>query len=179
MTCVIGMVDAVGRVWMGADSRGVSGWGFKTSHDTRKVFERDRLLMGYTSTYRFGQILRYAPDMPDPSDFGERYLVQDFVPWLLAALEVAGHKKVEDGLAEGGQALIGGYGLLFVVNADFSVLQPSRGFDSVGVAAQPALGVMSALRSAPERRIRQALGICADLSSGVGAPFHVLHDGGP
>ena len=177
MTCVIGMVDN-GRVWMGADSQGTDAWHRATQHRTAKVFQRGPLVIGFTSSYRFGQVLRYAPDLPEPKDFGERYMVTAFVPWLRKALADGGWVQKHDEREMGGTALIGGFGLLFKLQDDFSVLESNRGIDATGAGMETALGAMLALRSAPEKRIRRALTISAELSSVVGGSFEILHDGG-
>ncbi len=177
MTCVIGMVDDDGRVWMGADSLGTDQWTNGTPFHTPKVFARGRLLISYTGSFRFGNILRHTADMPPADDFGERYLVAEFVPWLRAALVAGGWVETKEGRETGGTALIGGYGLLFRLDNDFAILQTTRGFDTAGSGMDHARGALSVLRGQPERRIRRALRVAADLSTTVGGPFHVLHDG--
>jgi hypothetical protein len=50
MTCIVGLVDG-GRVWLGGDSAGVSGWDLTVRAD-RKVFRNGPYVMGFTTSFR-------------------------------------------------------------------------------------------------------------------------------
>ena len=66
MTCIVGLVHADG-VTIGADSAGCDGaWGIVTRADT-KLFHNGPFLFGFTSSFRMGQLLRYAFKPPPSS----------------------------------------------------------------------------------------------------------------
>ena len=58
MTCIVGMVDGQGTVYIGADSLAAGGYQ-KTIRKDAKVFTNGIAVMGYTSSFRMGQLLRY------------------------------------------------------------------------------------------------------------------------
>lgn len=55
MTCVVGLVDK-GTVYIGVDSAAVQGWTRRKSR-VAKVFHRGPFLIGYTTSFRMGQLL--------------------------------------------------------------------------------------------------------------------------
>lgn len=58
MTCIVGITD--GRtVTVGGDSAGSDGWHVAVLSDS-KVFQVGPYLMGFTTSYRMGQLLRYS-----------------------------------------------------------------------------------------------------------------------
>lgn len=59
MTCVVA-VKYEGKVWMGADHLGSDGF-IKTEFiENSKVFKNGDFLIGYTTSFRMGQILQYS-----------------------------------------------------------------------------------------------------------------------
>ena len=57
MTCIIGLV-ADGRVYLGGDSAAVHGWTRRRTR-LRKVFRKGPFLVGYTTSFRMGQLLEH------------------------------------------------------------------------------------------------------------------------
>ena len=57
MTCIVGLIDGR-RVWMGGDSAGVSGLDITVRADA-KVFRNGDFLIGFTSSFRMGQLLAF------------------------------------------------------------------------------------------------------------------------
>lgn len=58
MTCIVGLVDG-DRVILGGDSAGIAGWHLQLRAD-EKVFRNGPYAIGFTTSFRMGQILRYA-----------------------------------------------------------------------------------------------------------------------
>lgn len=73
MTCIVGLVHG-DTVYMGADSAGVSGLDLRLRKDS-KVFLRGEFVMGFTTSFRMGQLLqhKFVPpqilDGVDPYDY--------------------------------------------------------------------------------------------------------------
>ncbi|KKN17732.1 hypothetical protein LCGC14_0962700, partial [marine sediment metagenome] len=63
MTCIVGFIDDGGKAWMGGDSAGVAGHHTHPRRDP-KVFRVGPVLIGYTSSFRMGQLLRYHLKIP-------------------------------------------------------------------------------------------------------------------
>lgn len=138
MTCIVGVETENGKVVMGGDVLGSNGHS-KSEYSESKVYKHSKMIFGYTSTYRFGQIVElmlddneiYIPE--DPSDiYG--WLVRVFVPKL--------RKTLTENGSEGGYMLMGIKGQLWSIQSDFSVLRAVRGYNSVGSGDTFAKGSM-------------------------------------
>jgi ATP-dependent protease HslVU (ClpYQ) peptidase subunit len=174
MTCIVGLVHK-GTVYIGGDSASVSGW---TSRVTRlpKVFKRGPFLIGYTTSFRMGQLLEHTLAVPPQGDESDdmRFMVTSFVESVRALLKERGVAKIEANTESGGQFLVGFRGRLYSVQSDFQVNEMADGFDAVGSGAEYALGAMAAMpKVAPVTRIKRALAISAHFNMGVSPPFTV------
>jgi ATP-dependent protease HslVU (ClpYQ) peptidase subunit len=172
MTCVVGLVNKR-RVYIGADAASVSGW---TRRETRvcKVFRRGPFLIGYTTSFRMGQLLEHHLRVPKQaagqSDMS--FMVTHFIENVRVLLKEKGFAKIEANNESGGQFLVGYHRRLYSIESDFQVAELADGYDAVGSGAEFALGAMRALpRLSPTRRIRKALEIAAHYNMGVCAPF--------
>jgi ATP-dependent protease HslVU (ClpYQ) peptidase subunit len=174
MTCVVGLVDKK-TVYIGADSASVSGW---TSRITRlpKVFRRGPFLIGYTTSFRMGQLLEHALQVPDQGaeTNDRRFLVTVFAEHVRSLLKERGVAKIEANTESGGQFLVGYRGHLYSVQSDFQVNEMADGFDAVGSGAEYALGALAALPTTkPIPRLKRALAISAHFNMGVSPPFFI------
>ena len=57
MTCIIGLAEN-DRVYIGADSASAEGWTVRAT-GLSKVFRAGEFVIGYTDSFRMGQILEY------------------------------------------------------------------------------------------------------------------------
>jgi len=174
MTCVVGLAEK-GKVYIGVDSASVQGWTRRTTN-LRKVFRTGPFLIGYTTSFRMGQILEHHLVVPpqDPKEANRSYMVTKFAECVRAMLREKGFSKVEANSESGGQFLVGYRGTLYSVQSDYQVGEMSDGLDTVGSGAEIALGAAKALEKVPAvRRIRRALEISAQFNMGVCAPFHI------
>jgi len=175
MTCIVGLVQK-GTVYIGADSASVSGW---TSRITRlpKVFRRGPFLIGYTTSFRMGQLLEHSLKVPAQTETeldDMRFMVTVFAEQVRALLKERGVAKVEANAETGGQFLVGYRKRLYSVQSDFQVNEMADGFDAVGSGAEYALGALAALKTLkPAARCKRALEISAHFNMGVSAPFFV------
>lgn len=179
MTCVVGLVQD-GRVYIGVDSASVQGWVRRTTN-LRKVFRRGPFLIGYTTSFRMGQLLEHHLEVPKQEDDESEmaFMVTKFVERARALLKDKGFSKVESNAETGGQFLVGYRGRLYSVQNDFQVGEMTDGLDAIGSGSDFALGAMMALADLPpKRRIKKSLQIAEHFNMGVGAPFHVRTIGG-
>src|SRR3990167_10350179 len=107
MTCIVGL-EHNGKVFMGGDSGGASGWDMRLM-TVPKVFRKQSLLIGSTGSIRMGQVIQYAPNLPELAEHPDNYayLVESFVPFIRSAFKDAGNLKIEDSVEEGGVFLVG------------------------------------------------------------------------
>lgn len=176
MTCIIGLVDK-GSVYMGGDSAGVSGLSISVRSD-EKVFTNGPFLMGFTSSFRMGQLLRYKFTCPqqtvDQDDM--TYMVVTFVDAVRELFADNGYGSMGDKSPnKGGTFLVGYKGTLYTIDSDFQVGKVELQYDSVGCGSDIALGsLFTSSGKKPEVRIQLALEAAAKFSAGVVAPFTLL-----
>lgn len=179
MTCIVGLIHN-GTVYMGGDSAGVGGYDLTIRKD-EKVFENGEFLIGFTSSFRMGQLLRYKfkppyhiPDMPT-----EEYMATLFVDAVRSCLKEGGYAKTQEGEESGGTFLVGYRGRLFSIQDDFQIGESMHGYDAVGCGRNIALGCLYANGSMrPKDRVYQALQAAECFSAGVRKPFVIKNIGG-
>ncbi len=179
MTCIVGLTDK-GRVYMGGDSAGAAGYSLVVRADP-KVFRNGPFRIGYTSSFRMGQLLRFKLDPPPhhPADMDDfRYMSTAFIDEVREVLKEGGYAKVDNNQEEGGAFLVAYRGQLYEIGGDFQVGQPLDPFAAVGCGFEIALGAMYATDGyGPEDRIRTALAAAQRFSAGVREPFLIESEG--
>lgn len=176
MTCIVG-IRSNGHVTMGGDSAGVSHLDVTIRKDP-KVFRTDNFLIGYTSSFRMGQILRYKfqpPPIPKRQDLYE-YMCTSFVDQVRKVLKKGGFSEVSSNVESGGTFLIGINGRLFGIYNDYQVEESAELYSAVGCGDSYALGALEAQPTSrdPEKRVLQALQVAEKFSGGVRGPFLIL-----
>lgn len=186
MTCIVGVADGE-NVWIGADSAsgGDDGWAIARV-TSPKVFPlqmkgtHQRLLIGYTSSFRMGQILQHHLELPEKRipvpGHEEWYVIDPLIPLIRAALKEHGFTKIEHNEETGGVFLIGLQGHLFRIDSDFHVRERVESYEAIGCGVNFALGSLWVNRLAgvdPAVSVFQALEAADHLSGGVASPFHV------
>lgn len=179
MTCVIGAIDG-NTVYMGADSAGAAGYSIYRRKD-EKVFTNGKFIMGFTSSFRMGQLLRYSFSPPTRKEGQDlfNYMVNDFVEAVRKCLKDGGYTKIERNEETGGMFLVGYQGRLFRIECDFQVAEVMDNYAAVGCGEDVALGSMFSTKDKPmEARIRTALEAAEEYSAAVRGPFNIIKLGG-
>jgi ATP-dependent protease HslVU (ClpYQ) peptidase subunit len=176
MTCIVGIETAEG-VLIGGDSSGLSGW-TRTHRADPKVYENGDYLIGFTTSFRMGQIIRYT-DLPKPLDRDgedlDRFIATEFIDGIRQALKDAGWAKKESDREDAGTFLLGVRGRLYQVCDDYQVACSLDGYEACGSGREMALGALHATRGLKaEPRIRRALDAAAHHSGSVHGPFTIL-----
>ena len=177
MTCIAAWIEK-GVVTMGGDSAGVAGYSITTRAD-EKVFQVGPYLIGFTTSFRMGDVLRYQFDPPEFEGGGDLrgFMVREFIPKVRAVFWDAGWTENEKGREHGGTFLVGAYGKLFEVDSDFQVGVPRDRFSAVGCGQDIAKGAFFAGQAmkalTPEKRVLLALAAAERFSAGVRRPFVV------
>jgi ATP-dependent protease HslVU (ClpYQ) peptidase subunit len=191
MTCIVGVISKNNDIVMAGDSAGVAGFSMSVRKDD-KVFVRDGYIIGFTTSFRMGQLLKYDLEIL-PSHVGVKdkdlhgFMVTDFIPAIKDVFERGGYIQEtvdEDSKGEdkGGTFLVGTRGKLFIVADDFQVGESIHGFNSVGCGEDIALGalfgmtkIMPLLKN-PTMQQAKAMAMIAlesaqEYSAGVRMPF--------
>ncbi len=185
-TCIVGIVEN-GIVWMGGDSAGVSRLDTLRRADV-KVFLRDGkepMIMGYTSSFRMGQLLRFKlniPERPRDKEIYE-YMVTDFIDAVRKCFKDGGFGITKDEQRWGGTYLVGYAGRLFTIYADFQVAENILPYASCGCGEDYAMGVLystsgESYKGGASQRITRALSCAEEFSGGVKGPFVIQKLGG-
>lgn len=177
MTCIVGLVDK-GIVCIGGDSLGVGGSDCTRRKD-QKVFKNGAFIMGYTSSFRMGQLLRFnlSPPKHHPDQDVFEYMVKEFVEEVRRCLKAGGYSRINNNEESGGTFLVGYRGRLFNIQNDFQVGENLCGFDACGCGFPFALGALFESKDSGreiEDRVRSALEAAQEFSAGVREPFHFL-----
>lgn len=178
MTCVAAMSDGH-AVTMGADAAGVdTGGSFTLERRARpKIFRAGRYLIGYTSSFRMGQLIEHAAILPEPHGDPDRFMVTEFVEAVRACLKAGGFSKKEHEVESGGTFLVAFDGLIFKIYDDYQVSREIAPFTACGCGEQVARGAMHALAArgaTPREAVEAALGAAEACSAGVRGPFTIL-----
>jgi ATP-dependent protease HslVU (ClpYQ) peptidase subunit len=174
MTCIVGIKED-GIVYIGGDSAGVGGLSLTVRADP-KVFIKGEFIMGFTSSFRMGELLQYKlpiPLRPQEVDIYE-YMVTSFVDAVRDCLKNGGYARKDKEAEEAGTFLVGYRGRLFCIESDYQVRESTFPYDAVGCGADIALGAMFSTEGMPENRILNALEAAEQFSAGVRRPFKVL-----
>jgi len=172
VTCIVGIAQD-GAVVLAGDSAGSSaGHEEIYTFNNAKVFRLGAYGIGFTTSYRMGQILRYETDLPEPPQADlERFMATTFVDVLRRSFERGGFSR---GLGEHGSILVGVQGCLFAIGTEYQVLSGATPYLAVGSARRTAYGALFALDSStkkPRERAEIALRAAQRFNSGVRAPF--------
>lgn len=173
MTAIVGLVHD-GAVHIGGDSAGVGDHYTLTVRADAKVFTNGPYVMGFTTSFRMGQLLRWALKAPEPDGDLEAFMATTFIDAVRDCLREGGWLSKDSEQERGGDFLVGVRGRLFAVQGDFQVAEAADGYAAVGSGYQLSLGVLYATaksRMAPQRRLGLALTAAERFNAGVRGPF--------
>jgi hypothetical protein len=174
MTAIAALIDKDKTIWVGGDSAGVAGLDLEVRKDP-KVFVKDEFIMGFTTSFRMGQILHYkfkSPKHPNNMSI-DTYMNTIFIDKIRSCLERGGFGNGKD---SGGTFIVGYRKRLFVIDKDFQVGFPHKNYTAVGCGHNLCKGSLHATDSVkdifePKERIKLALTAAESFSGGVRRPF--------
>lgn len=184
MTCIIATVFE-GKVHMVGDCMGSNGFIKNVNTKTSKVFSVGDFIIGYTTSFRMGQILQYSWNPPtrlvnDTDD--DIYLYKYVVDSIKKCFEDNGFGNKSKQEFEGGNFLIGWKGRLFEMQENMSLMEVED-FASVGAGCYHAIASMKTMRhfnhfeNQPLQFLEVAMGIAADSVEGVSAEYTYVYEG--
>ena len=178
MTCIVAIAE-FGNVWMAGDRAAVENSHYLTHSDAPKVFLRGPFLIGYTTSFRMGQLLQYRlewPQLPAEGDF-DGFMATSFVDAVRGCLKDGGYTKIENSREEVGTFLVGVAGRLYYFDDDYNVRRPLGDIAACGSGMSVALGSLHTSDKrewhAPDRLLI-ALEAASQFVTTVRAPFDVV-----
>jgi len=180
MTCVVGFIADDG-IYIGADSAGTNSDLKQRTRLDKKVFINGEFIIGFTSSFRMGQLIQYKFTPPKYifEMHGDvfQYMCTQFVDSLRQCLKDGGYAQNDKGEECGGYFLVGFKGRLFSVQGDYQVAETVDNYDSCGCGEEFALGslfLLSKSDDVAENIVKQALSSAEYFSAGVRGPFTIL-----
>ena len=179
MTCIIGLIKNK-KVYIGGDSAGVGGLDVTIRRDS-KVFKTGKFIMGYTSSFRMGQLLRFKLKVKDQTEEQNdyEYMCTTFIDAVRKCLEDNGYAEIDNNKEKIGQFLVGYNDRLYYIGSDLQVGESYDKFDSVGCGESYAKGALEILlksskKDTPQTTIKKALETVVKFSAGVRPPFNIV-----
>lgn len=178
MTCIVGYIDKQNKMmYMGGDSAGVGDLSLRIRKD-EKVFKKDEMLIGYTSSFRMGQLLRYKLEIPKCilNNIYE-YMCTDFIDAVRKCLKENGYLSIKENNERIGTFLVAFKGKLFYIEDDLQVGEVAYNFNSCGCGEDYAMASLRTLDNYSEKvydgleLVTTALKVAQDFSGGVREPF--------
>jgi ATP-dependent protease HslVU (ClpYQ) peptidase subunit len=175
MTCIVGL-EHEGQVWLGGDSAAVADTDISIPIEP-KVFRNGPYVIGFSTSFRMGQILQYQFRPPNPAKSRIKDLTRFMITQFIEAVrEAFKDKNFKDEDGDGGQFLVGYRNKLFIVDSDFHICRPAFGFHAIGCGDNPALGALFVSQErTPMDRVMGALKASAAFCTTVRGPFTVIH----
>lgn len=159
MTCIAALIHN-GKVYIGGDSAAIADDAVEIRTNP-KVFRNGDYVLGFTGSYRTGQLLQYV-DFEAPGADVMAHLVKVIVPQLKAI-------TCTDDIDE---LIIGCRGRLFKISADYSVAEYAN-YTAAGGGEPYALGRLHGSLGPPDVRIIAALEAAQEHCASVRAPFRI------
>lgn len=175
MTCIVGWIEG-GCVYIGGDSLGTAS-GHKQIRKDPKVIRVGEMVIGYTSSFRFGQLMRYMlklPTHPEGMDTFQ-YMATCFVGAMLRSEGYA--KRVSEQESSDGNCLVGYRGRLFQFYDDYQIEETIERFAACGHGRALALGALGATEfysMHPAERLEGVLSVVGRFDVFVGGPSLIL-----
>jgi len=181
MTCIIGMQKDE-KVYIGADNIASTNE-LKQSREDKKVFIKNNMIFGCTSSYRIINLLQYQLVIPDYHlDVSiDQYMYTDFIEEVIKLFKDKCFSTIDNNVISGGNFIVGFKGKLYEIDNDFQIAKPSDGFSCIGSGYQYAYGAMKALKKyedkllSTEDIIKEALGVSEYYNPFVRKPFTILN----
>ncbi|QGS83429.1 hypothetical protein PMC2000_29230 [Burkholderia pseudomallei] len=172
MTCIVAVKHETG-IYMGADSAAVGCWTVWDRLDP-KIYRVGPFLIGFTTSYRMGQLLGHSFSVPDHLEGVDTFafMCTTFVDAVRECLKKGGFALRENEREEAGTFLCAYRGRVFRVESDYQIGESATNFDACGCGQEFALGSLySTSGMEPEQRVRTALCAAQRFSAGVREPF--------
>lgn len=177
MTCIAAIKEK-GKVYIGADSAGVGGYNLWLRAD-EKVFINGSFIMGFTSSFRMGQLLRYNLSVQEQTSTQSdvKYMTTTFIDAVRKCLKDGGYSKIDNNRESGGTFIVGYKGNIYMIENDYQVAMSRYNFEACGCGCDLARGAFHAIRKGkqtPRGKIKTALEAAEAMSAGVRSPFEIM-----
>lgn len=186
MTCIVALIDG-NKVFLGGDSAASEReTGLIVQRTDPKVFKVGQFGIGYTDSFRMGQVLQYnwKPPVYTPTKNNnnlDKFMKTKFVDSVKEAFQASGYGKFGPGTDDGDEGgvfliAVAGTGRIFTMESDFHIGECDVEYMAEGSGQQIALGSLftSGSIKTPRKRVRIALEASAKFIMSVRGPFTII-----
>jgi ATP-dependent protease HslVU (ClpYQ) peptidase subunit len=178
MTCIIGYIEK-GEAYIGGDSAGVAGLGLSIRKDPKVFKIGDRFLIGFTTSFRMGQLLmtKLNPPEQNSKQTDYQYMVTTFIDEVIKVFRENGYLIKDKEVVSGGTFIVAYNSQLYHIGSDFQVGQHYADFICCGCGddiASGAMSILTGLKMKPEEKVTRALKTASSYSAGVHPPFNII-----
>jgi hypothetical protein len=180
MTCIVAISNG-DHVCMGGDSLGADSQFSCAVRDDKKVFITGEYLIGFTSSFRMGDLLKWSfrpPKIKKNEKNLEKFMATTFIHNVLHLFDTFGYGAANNNRKSGGEFLVGVRGKIFHIHEDYQVGLYARGYDACGCGSDLALGSLFTTKKiggiSQSDRVTMALEAAAESSAGVRPPWVIL-----
>jgi hypothetical protein len=178
MTCVIGLLKDK-KIYMGADNV-CSTKEYLQKRADPKVFIKDTMIFGCTSSYRMINLLQYQFEIPhfDTKTTSDVYMYTIFIEDVRKLFKNKGFTEINNNVETGGTFIVGFQNNLYEIQNDFQISKHTDSFCCIGTGMYFAYGAMKALQCSnltAEEQIIKSLEISEYYDPFVRRPFTILN----
>lgn len=177
MTCIVAVTDGT-SVHMAGDLMGSDGF-TKKVYKKSKVFIKDDFIIGYTSSFRMGQLLEYSwlPPLRSTDQTDDEYIYQNVVDSFIQLFKDNDYGCKKDCELETGEFLFGYKGRLFYHQGNHSLLE-NHSF-AIGAGCYHAEGALQILThygslGSYERMLGMCIGVASQFVMDVSEDYTYL-----
>lgn len=178
MTCIVAIAQD-NKVYMGADAGGSDDEiGVIFNFKDQKVFTKDKYIIGYAGSYRFGKLLQHTFELPPvPNNLKTSEQLDKFINGVVMASLRKQSKDLDLDKDElDFDCIFGINGHIFEVSNGWFALEPEMPFLATGSGMKYAMGSLYTTQpwKDPIQRLNVALSAAAEYAMSVSAPFTIL-----
>jgi len=185
MTCIVGYIEKNKTetiIYLGGDSSGVYGTHITLREDPKVFKKGNKFLIGFTSSFRMGQLLmssKFEPPKQKEKQTELDYMITDFVDEVRKVFDENGYMKKENNQEEGGIFIVAYKDKLYQIESDFQVGVNILPYDACGSGEDYAKGALYSLVNFStltngEKIVEKALEASANFNSAVSKPFNIV-----
>lgn len=181
MTCIVAVKDKNGDVYVAGDCAAISSDETIVRRRDEKVFKNGDFLIGFSGSFRFGQLLRHSlvPPKKNKSTDDMKFMVNEFID-SIRQMQFEKGCSLKDGESEifDGQLIVVYKREIYIIDNDYQVGLSKENYAAIGSGSSIALGSLytSEITSQDliERRITWALDAASEFCAGVRAPYSYI-----
>lgn len=181
MTCIVAIKEK-NNIYFGGDSAAIDAGTLSIAvRNDAKVFRNKKMLIGFSGSFRAGQLMRFKFKPPEHKKGVDdyEYMCTDVVKKIQKCFEdngLDGHNKKQE-KETSVHLLIAYNGTIYEIDIDYQVGIPAENYCSIGGGSDLALGALFAVKNAPmkpEDKLKIALDAASKFNASVLPPYNIM-----